>query len=91
MFVGAYTWRGLFSEFYGIAVYGYDPALYWVLSVSLKLAPVRLFSCRTISLQNSIVYYVQIRMIYKHIYLYYLKEYTKEKTNLHCNTIPSCR
>ena len=43
------------------------------------------------ALQNSIVYYVQIRMIYKHIYLYYLKEYTKEKTNLHCNTIPSCR
>ena len=26
------------------------------------------------ALQNSIVYYVQIRMIYKHIYLYYLKE-----------------
>ena len=49
MFGGAYTWRGLFSEFYGIAVYGYDPASYWVLSVSLKLAPVRLFSCRTIS------------------------------------------
>ena len=43
------------------------------------------------ALQISIVYYVQIRMIYKHIYLYYLKEYTKEKTNLHCNTIPSCR
>ena len=35
MFGGAYTWRGLFSEFYGIAVYGYDPASYWVLSVSL--------------------------------------------------------
>ena len=26
------------------------------------------------ALQNSIVYYVQIRMIYKHRYLYYLKE-----------------
>ena len=34
VFGWAYSWRGLFSEFYGIAVYSYNPALFWVLSVS---------------------------------------------------------